>query len=134
MHAHAQNASENPADRNRNLEPGVPGLGLSSIYSDISCIIVHETTARNSVALQHAVYQIAEWSPIILPASQLVFIDEQDVVLEAGVQMGLEAQMYDDGVVMAVDMGVDTIQTLEDLAQKAGEGFGEGNACIVEYC
>jgi hypothetical protein len=55
-------------------------------------------------------------------------------VLEAGVEMGLETQMYDDGVVVAVDMGVDTVQTLEDLAQKTGESFGKGNAWIVEYC
>lgn len=48
--------------------------------------------------------------------------------------MGLETQMYDDGVVVAVDMGVDTVQTLEDLAQKTGEGFGEWNTWIVEYC
>lgn len=74
MHAHAQNASENPADRNRNLEPS--RIRVSSVNSDISCIIVHETTARHSVALQHTIHQVAEWSPIILPASQLVFVDE----------------------------------------------------------
>jgi hypothetical protein len=60
-----------------------------------------------------------------------VLIDEQDVVLEAGIQMGLEPQMYDDGVVMAVDMGVDTVQTLEYLAQETRKCLGEGNTCIV---
>lgn len=128
MHAHAQNASENPADRNRN-EPS--RIRVSAIGGDISCTLVHESTAHNLVALQHTIHQIAEWSPIILPTRKRVLIDEQDVVLEAGIQMGLEPQMYDDGVVMAIDMGVDTVQTLEYLAQETRKCLGEGNTCIV---
>jgi hypothetical protein len=57
-----------------------------------------------------------------------MFIDEQDVMLEAGVEMGLEAEMYYYRVMMAVDVGVDTIQTLEDLAEEIGEGLGEWDA------
>jgi hypothetical protein len=33
--------------------------------------------------------------------------------------------------VMAVDMGVDTVQTLEYLAQETRKCLGEGNTCIV---
>jgi hypothetical protein len=38
-----------------------------------------------------------------------MFIDEQDVMLEASVEMGFEAEVYHYRVMMAVDMGVDTI-------------------------
>jgi hypothetical protein len=57
-----------------------------------------------------------------------VLIDEQDVVLEAGVQVWLETEVYHDGVVVAVDMGVDSVQTLEDLAEETREGLWERNA------
>lgn len=50
-----------------------------------------------------------------------MFIDEQDVVLEAGVQMWLETEVHYDRIVVAVDMGVDTVQALEDLAEETGE-------------
>lgn len=39
--------------------------------------------------------------------------------------------MYDDGVVVAIDVGVDTVQALEYLAEKAGECLGEGDAWRV---
>jgi hypothetical protein len=57
-----------------------------------------------------------------------MFIDEQDVMLEAGVEMGLEAEVYYYRVMMAVDVGVDTIQTLEDLTEEIGESLGEWDA------
>jgi hypothetical protein len=57
-----------------------------------------------------------------------MFIDKQDVMLEAGVEMGFEAEVYYYRVMMAVDMGVDTIQTFEDLAEETGEGLGEWDA------
>jgi hypothetical protein len=54
-----------------------------------------------------------------------VFIDEEHVVLEAGVQVRFESQMDDDRVVMAVDVGVDTVEAFEDLAEEAGESLWE---------
>jgi hypothetical protein len=42
--------------------------------------------------------------------------------------MSLEAQFTNDGVVVAIDVGIDTIHALEYLSDHAGEGFGEGNA------
>ena len=57
-----------------------------------------------------------------------MLVDEQDVLLEAGVEVGLEAQLADDGVVMAVDVGVDAVHALEDLADQGREGLGEGHA------
>lgn len=61
-----------------------------------------------------------------------MLIDEQNIMLEAGVQMRFETEVHHDGVVVAVNMGVDTVQTLEDLAEKTGEGLGEGNACRTD--
>lgn len=42
--------------------------------------------------------------------------------------MGLEAELADDGVVVAVDVGVDAVEALEDLADEGREGLGEGHA------
>lgn len=38
-----------------------------------------------SVALQHAVDKVAKRTPVITPACQAVFINEEHVLLEAGV-------------------------------------------------
>jgi hypothetical protein len=58
-----------------------------------------------------------------------VLVDKQDVMLEASVQMWFETKMDHDGVVVAVDVCVDSIQTLEDLSEETGKGLGERNAC-----
>lgn len=49
-------------------------------------------------------------------------------MLETRVEMRLEAEVHDDGIVMAVDVRVDAIQALEDVADTLWEVFGEGNA------
>jgi hypothetical protein len=83
-----------------------------------------------SLALQHAIYHLRQRAPIILPAAllELMLIDEEDVVLEACIEMWLEAQLHDDGVVVAVDVGVDAVQAFEDLLDGCLEVFGEGDA------
>lgn len=45
-----------------------------------------------------------------------MLVDEKDVVLEAGIQVGLKSQVYNDGIVVTVDVRVHTVQPLEDLA------------------
>jgi hypothetical protein len=57
-----------------------------------------------------------------------MLIDKQHVMLEARIQMRFQAQMHNDGIVMTVDMRVDAIQALEDIADGGGEVFGEGHA------
>ena len=57
-----------------------------------------------------------------------MLVDEQDVVLEASVQVRFQAQVDDDLVVVAVDVGVDAVKALEELANSGGEVFGEGDA------
>lgn len=42
--------------------------------------------------------------------------------------MGLKAELTDDGVVVAVDVSVDTVHAFKDLAHKSGERLGEWNA------
>lgn len=46
--------------------------------------------------------------------------------------MRFKTKMHHDWVVVAVDMSVDSVQALEDLADETGECFGEGDACRVE--
>lgn len=57
-----------------------------------------------------------------------MLIDEQHVMLEAGIEVRFEAQLDDDGIVVAVDVCIDAVEALEHVADEAGEGFGEGNA------
>lgn len=58
-----------------------------------------------------------------------MLIHEEDIVLEAGVEVRLEAELDDDWIVVAVDVGVDAVEALEHCAEEGWEGFGEGDAC-----
>ncbi len=49
-------------------------------------------------------------------------------MLEAGIQVWLKTEMHDDRVVMAINVCVDSVETLEDLSEKTGECLGERNA------
>lgn len=80
-----------------------------------------------SIASQHAFHKVAERSPEILAAGQLVLVNEQDVVFEAGVEMWLKTEVYNYVVVMAVDVGVHTVQTLENLSKRRLEVLGKRN-------
>jgi hypothetical protein len=94
--------------------------------------IWEKTLLRSSVASQHALHQITQRAPEVLSGAllQSVFINEQDVVLEAGIEMWLETQVNNDRVVMAVNVRVDPIETLENLADRLTEVLGEGNTWI----
>ena len=48
-----------------------------------------------------------------------MLVDEKDIVLEASIEMGLETQLTNHWVVMAVDMRIDTVHSLEDLSDHA---------------
>lgn len=56
-----------------------------------------------------------------------MLVDEQDVVLEAGVEMRLETESDDDRVVVAVDVRVDAVEALEKLTDQGRELLGEGD-------
>lgn len=54
-----------------------------------------------------------------------MLVDEQHVMLEARIKMRLEAQLDNDRVVVAVDVGVDAVQALEHVSDEGREGLGE---------
>ena len=66
-------------------------------------------TPRSLVTLQHTVDQIPQRAPEVLATGKTMLINEEHIVLEAGVQMRLETQLDDDWVVVAVDVGVDAV-------------------------
>lgn len=57
-----------------------------------------------------------------------MFVYEQDVLFETCVQVGLQTKLTNDGVVMAVDVGVDTIHALENLAHQGRKCLGKRDA------
>jgi hypothetical protein len=75
----------------------------------------------DSVALKHTVNEIAQGSPVIPTTCQTVLVDEQDVLLKAGVEMGFKAELTNHRVVVAVNVRVDTIHALENLANQRRE-------------
>jgi hypothetical protein len=77
------------------------------------------------VALQHAIDQIAEGTPVVPTTGQVVLVDEENVLLEARVEVRLETELADYGVMVAVNVGIDAVHALEDLTNKSREGLGE---------
>ena len=58
-----------------------------------------------------------------------MLVDEQHILLEAGVQMRFQAKLTDDRVVVAVDVCVDTVHALEYLSNQRRESLWERHAC-----
>jgi hypothetical protein len=56
-----------------------------------------------------------------------MLIHEQDVVLEARIKMWLKAQVHNDRVVVAIDVGVDSVESFEELAEGRREVFRKGD-------
>lgn len=83
-----------------------------------------------SITSEHAIDKISQWAPEILSTSKVVLIDEKNVMLEAGVEMGLQTELADDRVVVAVDVGINTVHSFEDLANHARECLRERNTCV----
>ena len=52
-----------------------------------------------------------------------MLVYEQDVVLEACVQMWFQSELKHDRVVVAVDMRIHSVQPLEHLADESWEGL-----------
>lgn len=73
------------------------------------------------VALEHAVHKITQRAPVVSAACQAVLINEEHILLEASVQVRLQAQLPNYGVVVAVDVGVYSVHALENLADKSRE-------------
>ncbi len=58
-----------------------------------------------------------------------MLVNEQHVVLEAGVQVRFESKLYNDRIVVTVDVGVHTVEPLEELTGESWECLGEWYAC-----
>src|SRR5580700_6343058 len=75
------------------------------------------------VAPEHAIDKITQRTPEIFPTSQVVLVNEKNIVFETGVQMSLQTKLANDGVVVAVDVSIDTVHALEYLPDHAWEGL-----------
>lgn len=92
---------------------------------DIKEVIKSQTPQRQyiirkryaSITPQHTLDQITQWTPEILPTRQPMLVNEENVVLEARVQMWFKTQVDDNGVVVAVNVRVHSVQALEDLTK-----------------
>lgn len=79
---------------------------------------------------QHTVHQVTQWPPEVFPNCQPMLVNKQDIVLEARVEMRLEPQVDDNGIVMAVDVRIHAVQTLKDLAKQTRERLRERDTCF----
>lgn len=77
---------------------------------------VHPVYYACLITSKHAFDQFAQRTPIVLSLCQAVLINEENVVLEACVEMWLKTELHDDRVVVAVDVSVDAVETLEHLS------------------
>lgn len=57
-----------------------------------------------------------------------MLINEEHIVLEARIEVRLQTQLDNDGVVVAVDVRVDAVEALEHVSDERGEGLGKGDA------
>jgi hypothetical protein len=88
----------------------------------------HLPTQR-SITPQHALDKITQRTPKVLTAvCQSMLINEQDIVLEARIEMRLETQLNDDVVVVAVYVRVHAVQALEHVADQSGERLWKRHA------
>ncbi len=56
-----------------------------------------------------------------------MLIDEEDIMLEASVEMRFEPKLHDDWIVVTVNVGIYPIQSLEELTNQGGKGFWKRN-------
>ena len=90
----------------------------------------------HSIAFQHTVHQIAQRAPEVFARAlvQPMFINEQDIMLKARIEMRFKSQMHNDWIVMAVDVRVDSVEAFEQLTECGREMFGEGDAYAGGEC
>lgn len=64
----------------------------------------------------------------VFPRLEVELFDEQNVVLETGVHVRIEPQCHNDGIVVAVDVRIDTKEAFDKLADSRLEVLGEMDA------
>ena len=70
-----------------------------------------------SFALQHAFHQITQRTPEIFATGQVMLVNKEHILLKAGIEVRLQAQFANHGVVVAVYMGVDAVHALINLTR-----------------
>lgn len=128
------NKSSRPNNNpNRNKRQFSEPISFQSIHTTPDAKLIVQSRVipppMTLIALQHAINQISQGTPVVAAAGEAVLVDEQDVLLEACVEMGLEAELADDGIVVAVNVCVDAVHALEDLADESGKRLGERHTC-----
>lgn len=58
-----------------------------------------------------------------------MFINEENIVLKAGIEMSLQSKFTNHRIVMTVYVCIDPVHSLEYLTDHAWEGFGKRDAC-----
>jgi len=82
---------------------------------------------RISITPKHVLHQIPERAPEVFATCEVMLVNEQDVVLEAGIKMWLQPEVDNYWVVVAIDVRVDSVESLEELANEGREGLREGD-------
>jgi hypothetical protein len=60
-----------------------------------------------------------------------MLIDEENIMLEASVEVGFETELSNNWIMMTINVGVDTIHAFKNLADHARERLGKWHACIM---
>ena len=61
-----------------------------------------------------------------------MLIDEQNIMLEARIQVRLKSQLHNDRIMVTVNMGIHSVQTLEELSNQGRECLWEGNTYTIK--
>ena len=80
----------------------------------------------------HALHQLSERAPEVFALREVELLDEEDEMLERRVKVLVQAQGSDDGVVVAVDVRIHSVQALEELPDERRESLWERCACFRE--
>lgn len=140
MHRKRETEKKRKGDEEK-TKPPTPSQDMECPISDVlfvhsgcmfephCCTCLVSIITDRSIAPQHAFHQIAQRSPeVFATASQTVLVDEQHVVLETRVEMRFEAELDDDGVVMAIYVRIHAVEALEHVADEGRKCLGERDA------
>jgi hypothetical protein len=80
------------------------------------------------IAPEHTVDEIAQRAPKVFTTCKTVFINEENIVFKAGVEMGFKAKLTNYRIVVAIYVCVHAIHTLKYLSNHTRKRLGERNA------
>lgn len=83
---------------------------------------------HRSITSEHTFHKIAEWSPEVFTTGKTMLVNEENIVLKAGIEMSLQPKFTNHRVVMTVYVCINPVHPLEYLTDHAWEGLGKRNA------